>query len=453
MRWKPLCMLQGFACIAVFMFLLVFWLSSEAKSSQNLYKQLRQRRNFELLTVNERLFVEKNQNFVVPKQQVIPANSFVNEKVQTKVAVVPVQNVEEVPKASNQREALLILTSMRTGSSFTGQFFNQHPDVFYIFEPLFPFHDSCKIAVEKKIEVLEGLINCNFTALKFSVDESLYNAQQLLKVEQSASNLDHLKRRIKNLQTCKQSTICFRQSTKALCGKDFCPHAPSCSKCKTVPTMTQIERKCQEAKLVVIKSVRTCHVDWLSKTYSRTGIPVKILHLVRDPRATGLSRLTMHKGLGNATHEMLGNCQIDAKNMETRQAVAIKNDHWLTKRYMLARYEDILSNVAQFLDDVTEFLTRDSSVLKSASFNLTHPEVTKWFKTNSRTSGASIYSTSRNISKQASKWRKTIQPSLAFSIQKACEHMMSLFGYKPLKRPADLLDWSISLLSPLSKTV
>ena len=33
---------------------------------------------------------------------------------------------------------LIILSSMRSGSSFLGQFFNQNPSIFYFFEPLFP---------------------------------------------------------------------------------------------------------------------------------------------------------------------------------------------------------------------------------------------------------------------------------------------------------------------------
>lgn len=37
---------------------------------------------------------------------------------------------------------LIIVSSLRSGSSFLGQLFNQNPSAFYFFEPLFPLHDS-----------------------------------------------------------------------------------------------------------------------------------------------------------------------------------------------------------------------------------------------------------------------------------------------------------------------
>ena len=36
----------------------------------------------------------------------------------------------------NTKVKLIILTYMRSGSSFTGDLFNNHPSVFYVFEPL-----------------------------------------------------------------------------------------------------------------------------------------------------------------------------------------------------------------------------------------------------------------------------------------------------------------------------
>ena len=37
---------------------------------------------------------------------------------------------------------LIVVSTLRSGSSFLGQLFNQNPSVFYFFEPLFPLHDS-----------------------------------------------------------------------------------------------------------------------------------------------------------------------------------------------------------------------------------------------------------------------------------------------------------------------
>ena len=55
-----------------------------------------------------------------------------------------------------QKNGVVILTYYRSGSSFLGQIFNQHPEVFYHFEPLFPYTQDCgsedpafKVKVEK----------------------------------------------------------------------------------------------------------------------------------------------------------------------------------------------------------------------------------------------------------------------------------------------------------------
>ena len=42
-----------------------------------------------------------------------------------------------------QTKGTVLLTYYRSGSSFLGQLFNQHPDVFYHFEPLFPYSRDC----------------------------------------------------------------------------------------------------------------------------------------------------------------------------------------------------------------------------------------------------------------------------------------------------------------------
>ena len=39
--------------------------------------------------------------------------------------------------AAKPKVKLIILTYLRSGSSFTGGLFDQHPDVFYVFEPLY----------------------------------------------------------------------------------------------------------------------------------------------------------------------------------------------------------------------------------------------------------------------------------------------------------------------------
>ena len=42
-------------------------------------------------------------------------------------------------KVNTPKAKVIILTYMRSGSTFTGSLFNQHPQVFYYYEPLWTF--------------------------------------------------------------------------------------------------------------------------------------------------------------------------------------------------------------------------------------------------------------------------------------------------------------------------
>jgi len=109
------------------------------------------------LALQEKLFVENKINFydevveklieTEPLETLLPRPmphkghnfqfAFVKNPAVRKKTLPMVNTLPPIPKP-----ALIIMSSLRTGSSFTGQFFNQHPDVFYMFEPLFLFHDS-----------------------------------------------------------------------------------------------------------------------------------------------------------------------------------------------------------------------------------------------------------------------------------------------------------------------
>ena len=62
-----------------------------------------------------------------------------------------------------QTKATVLLTYYRSGSSFLGQLFNQHPDVFYHFEPLFPFTRDCSsYSPAFKVRKNQSILNFKF---------------------------------------------------------------------------------------------------------------------------------------------------------------------------------------------------------------------------------------------------------------------------------------------------
>ena len=66
---------------------------------------------------------------------------------------------------AKQSNGVVLLTYYRSGSSFLGQILNQHPDVFYHFEPLFPFSRDCSgdtpAFKNEKVENIERILRCD----------------------------------------------------------------------------------------------------------------------------------------------------------------------------------------------------------------------------------------------------------------------------------------------------
>ena len=58
--------------------------------------------------------------------------------------------------------AVFLQTNYRSGSTFLGQIFNQHPDVFYTFEPLYMFMGNPNNHTELRLDTVRQSLQCNF---------------------------------------------------------------------------------------------------------------------------------------------------------------------------------------------------------------------------------------------------------------------------------------------------
>jgi len=65
-----------------------------------------------------------------------------------------------------QTRGVILLTYYRSGSSFLGELFNQHPNAFYHFEPLFPYTQDCSenpAYLPEKVEFLNKILRCDMS--------------------------------------------------------------------------------------------------------------------------------------------------------------------------------------------------------------------------------------------------------------------------------------------------
>ncbi|PIN99378.1 Carbohydrate sulfotransferase 3 [Aquarana catesbeiana] len=346
--------------------------------------------------------------------------------------------LSDVPKST--RKHILLMATTRTGSSFVGEFFNQQGNIFYLFEPLWhiertvTFESIGANAVGSAIvyrDVLHQLLLCD-----------LYTLESFI----SPTPEHHLTR------------FMFRRgSSKSLCEDPVCtPLVKKASEkyhCKNRRcgplNMTLAMESCLNKDHVAIKAVRIRQLGFLKTLVEDPRLDMRIIQLVRDPRAVLASRMVAFSGKYESwkkwalegaapipedeVQKLKGNCD----NIRLSAELGLSQPKWLRGRYMLIRYEDIARYPLQKAKEMYKF----------AEITLT-PQVKEWIIKNTQASqgNSGVYSTQKNSSEQFEKWRFSIPFKLAQVVQEVCEPAMQLFGYKLASDLETLTNRSISLL-------
>lgn len=135
---------------------------------------------------------------------------------------------------------VLLLSSLgRSGSSFLGGLLTSQPTVFYFFEPLLGLKKRGRLTQENVIQGIQALVSCNITGL---ISEAVRDRSFLV------------------LRTCHHE--CYEEE-----------HA---------------RHQCLRHPIRVVKTIRT-RVAWLQPLFTDPAVNLKVIHLVRDPRASLIS--------------------------------------------------------------------------------------------------------------------------------------------------------------------
>ncbi|XP_070555434.1 carbohydrate sulfotransferase 1-like [Ptychodera flava] len=323
-----------------------------------------------------------------------------NESVQDKMVAMPTTPLEK-------HIHILVHARMRTGSSVTGSLFNNLPDFFYVYEPghmivedkqLDLYADSFKYLETIRpdlVSFLRSIYNCSFGGKTFYT-RSL------------------------------QRHHFMRQNSKALAGV------------KTPIREGDLERICSQKKHIVVKTVRLNNVVLAEAALRENN--VRVIHVVRDPRAMMLSRRNMQHLSGTERNNRASRGVFEyrlekiikdyCKWLEDNYISVEQGSEWMKNQYLLIRYEDLIDRPVPFVAKMFKFaglpLDNDTVArIQSADWWRGHGE----------------------------EWRSHVTFKEVARVHKLCpDSVFRRFGYKKLLNESQLTDNSTSVVLPLEYT-
>ena len=334
---------------------------------------------------------------------------------------------EPVSSEPVQRHNLLIISRPRTGSSFLGQIFNQHPDVFFVYEPLHSLATFVKMNYTKQIEYnrfLRSIFNCRF-----------YGYQDYLTfLSHPGLSSPHFRLSSRALSS---PPLCKMQKSK-----EYANHIDFLRDCPLLKEKVTSD-VCAKKKHVVVK-VLSHRIPLLSilTLVSLGDSSLRLLYLARDPRGVAWSMLKMvirenqnHRKNTNVSSSKASSLQfqkqtralcdqmsLDLKTFETIQTSRFG------EAFKILRYEDLAENPRVTAEKVFRF----------AGINLT-PRITTWIQKNTESKTQRVFTydfystTEKNATFIMNAWRNGLTNEQVSIVEKLCSPVMRKLGYVLLR--------------------
>ena len=321
----------------------------------------------------------------------------------------------------NVKKRIIILTTRRSGSSFVGQLFNEHPDMAYLFEPMQLIKFRVTL-LELRVDVIRSYMKKIFGC---AYSDALHDVKEL---PMRSSLLSHF--------VCASFLRHWKQGYDRYC---------------TEADIKMAELVCRQARYVAVKTIRI-YSPQLPLVHEYLQERVQIIHLHRDPRGVMSSRITIdqfkarqqrtvyiQKNLKSLVRKASTHCKRIRDAVE-RIAAWVSADPSLKQFYHVFRYEDFAYHPE----------ARTKALYSSLGVEL-HSNVLAWIKkatVNNRGKAHLFYSTSRNSTQTAEAWRHKLPFDYVHAIQQLpnCQYVIRKLGYEFARSPEMLHNISLSLV-------
>lgn len=355
---------------------------------------------------------------------------------------------EEGPTFSynlSRKTHVLILATTRSGSSFVGQLFNQHMDVFYLFEPLYHVQNTLipRFTQGKSPADRRVMLGASRDLLRSLYDCDLYFLENYIKPPPVNHTTDRVFRRGAS------RVLCSRPVCDPPGASDLILEEGDCVRKCGLLNLTLAAEACRERSHVAIKTVRVPEVNDLRALVEDPRLNLKVIQLVRDPRGILASRSETFRdtyrlwrlwyGTGRKPYNLdVTQLTTVCEDFSSSVSTGLMRPSWLKGKYMLVRYEDLARNPMKKTEEIYEFL---GIPLDS--------HVARWIQNNTRgdpTLGKHKYGTVRNSAATAEKWRFRLSYDIVAFAQNACQQVLAQLGYKMANSEEELKNPAISLV-------
>lgn len=366
-------------------------------------------------------FVERSPQAFVKMQNSIRASGEVLLTVSTTTLTPPVGNSEhnhfltkKILLTSNKRQVLFIAAHGRSGSTFLADIFNQHPRVFYVFEPLHGLiANQGKGYDQYALNFLHRISQCDFSAGNATRDFGLF----------------------------------FRFYSRTLSSPPFCKYGPTDPRWHSkycIPIkQDDLENSCRKQHdtvvyKLILDRIPGRSIESLFGVCERAGLTCKVIHLIRDIRPVVMSskKVAFFREINGKTKPSLrqyvySHCEVTESNLQFAKTLHPS----LRDRHMIVRYEDLAVQPLKFLDYLYNFAgLQVSERIRQWLVNTTQPSDNIL-----KEQAQNPVSVVRNSFEILNKWRLVADTCDVNIIERYCRDVMKSMGYIQIQGSDELL--------------
>ncbi|XP_050407526.2 carbohydrate sulfotransferase 1 isoform X1 [Patella vulgata] len=325
-----------------------------------------------------------------------------------------------IPRDLPERKSnVILLTYMRSGSSLVGDIIQQSPDVFYVFEPLIMlgrYHKLNTSAIP--------LIFLNSSSIRKIKDKKSFH-QLSEKTIQSFLSCDFEEIDISTLRTgyyskslsTKLYNRCL-QTNHGVFGLILC--------------LIDLQKRCYASKTTLAKVIRL-PMQTVSEMMANNS-NLKIIHLVRDPRAVFVSQVNMKK---YKLTDVFKFTETFCDRLIDDLYVTLDIARRYPGRIHLLSYEQLCDNPVKISKTLYNFLDLHfTSKVKQYVNNITSSG-------NEDGAKCAVCTSRANSSLTSQKWRYSISFEGAKQLEENCKIVFDILGYKSLEAKGQLVDQNI----------